>query len=36
MITRLQAKGMGYAYVQAYIPPEQAPCVEDRKAGLGC
>jgi FAD/FMN-containing dehydrogenase/Fe-S oxidoreductase len=35
MITRLQAKGMGYAYVRAYTPPEQSRVWRIRKAGLG-
>jgi FAD/FMN-containing dehydrogenase/Fe-S oxidoreductase len=35
MIERLQAKGMGYAYVRAYAPPEQARVWRVRKAGLG-
>ncbi|HEX9867870.1 MAG TPA: anaerobic glycerol-3-phosphate dehydrogenase subunit C, partial [Candidatus Tectomicrobia bacterium] len=35
MIARLQAKGMGYAYVRAYTPPEQARVWRVRKAGLG-
>jgi FAD/FMN-containing dehydrogenase/Fe-S oxidoreductase len=35
MIVRLQAKGMGYAYVRAYAPPEQARVWRVRKAGLG-
>jgi FAD/FMN-containing dehydrogenase/Fe-S oxidoreductase len=35
MIARLQAKGMGYAYVRAYAPPEQARVWRVRKAGLG-
>src|SRR5919109_2072272 len=35
MIARLQAKGLGYAYVRAYTPPEQARVWRIRKAGLG-
>ncbi|MGH8071383.1 MAG: anaerobic glycerol-3-phosphate dehydrogenase subunit C [Candidatus Entotheonellia bacterium] len=35
MIERLQARGMGYAYVRAYAPPEQARVWRVRKAGLG-
>jgi FAD/FMN-containing dehydrogenase/Fe-S oxidoreductase len=35
MIARLQAKGMGYAYVRAYSPPEQARVWRVRKSGLG-
>jgi FAD/FMN-containing dehydrogenase/Fe-S oxidoreductase len=35
MIARLQVKGMGYAYVRAYAPPEQARVWRVRKAGLG-
>jgi FAD/FMN-containing dehydrogenase/Fe-S oxidoreductase len=35
MIGRLQAKGMGYAYVRAYAAPEQARVWRVRKAGLG-
>jgi FAD/FMN-containing dehydrogenase/Fe-S oxidoreductase len=35
MIARLQAKGMGYAYVRAYEPPAQARVWRVRKAGLG-
>jgi FAD/FMN-containing dehydrogenase/Fe-S oxidoreductase len=35
MIARLKARGMGYAYVRAYAPPEQARVWRVRKAGLG-
>jgi FAD/FMN-containing dehydrogenase/Fe-S oxidoreductase len=35
MIARLQAKGMGYAYVRAYAPQEAASVWKVRKAGLG-
>jgi FAD/FMN-containing dehydrogenase/Fe-S oxidoreductase len=35
MIARLQAKGMGYAYVRAYTPAEQGRVWRVRKAGLG-
>ncbi len=35
MIARLQAKGMGYAYVRAYSPAEQGRVWRVRKAGLG-
>jgi FAD/FMN-containing dehydrogenase len=35
MIGRLQAKGLGYAYVRAYTPPEQGRVWRIRKAGLG-
>jgi FAD/FMN-containing dehydrogenase/Fe-S oxidoreductase len=35
MIGRLQAKGMGYAYVRAYTPQEQGRVWRVRKAGLG-
>ena len=35
MITRLQAKRLGYAYVRAYTPPEQGRVWRIRKAGLG-
>jgi FAD/FMN-containing dehydrogenase/Fe-S oxidoreductase len=35
MITRLQAKRLGYAYVRAYSPPEQGRVWRIRKAGLG-
>jgi FAD/FMN-containing dehydrogenase/Fe-S oxidoreductase len=35
MIDRLQAKGMGYAYVRAYAPSQQADVWKVRKAGLG-
>src|SRR5919198_3194940 len=35
MIERLQAKGMGYAYVRAYAPSQQADVWKVRKAGLG-
>ena len=35
MIARLQAKGMGYAYVRAYAPAEQGRVWRMRKAGLG-
>jgi Fe-S oxidoreductase len=35
MIERLKARGMGYAYVRAYAPPEQARVWRVRKAGLG-
>jgi FAD/FMN-containing dehydrogenase/Fe-S oxidoreductase len=35
MIERLQAKGMGYAYVRAYTPHAQSNVWKVRKAGLG-
>ncbi|HXH13055.1 MAG TPA: anaerobic glycerol-3-phosphate dehydrogenase subunit C [Alphaproteobacteria bacterium] len=35
MIARLQAKGLGYAYVRAYTASEQARVWRVRKAGLG-
>jgi len=35
MIARLQAKGLGYAYVRAYTPAEQGRVWRVRKAGLG-
>jgi Fe-S oxidoreductase len=35
MVARLQAKGMGYAYVRAYTPAEQGRVWRVRKAGLG-
>jgi len=35
MIARLQAKGLGYAYVRAYTAAEQARVWRVRKAGLG-
>jgi FAD/FMN-containing dehydrogenase/Fe-S oxidoreductase len=35
MIARLRAKGIGYAYVRAYAPAEQARVWRIRKAGLG-
>jgi FAD/FMN-containing dehydrogenase/Fe-S oxidoreductase len=35
MIARLQAKGLGYAYVRAYAPQDQARVWRVRKAGLG-
>ncbi|HSF29729.1 MAG TPA: FAD-linked oxidase C-terminal domain-containing protein [Candidatus Tectomicrobia bacterium] len=35
MIERLKARRMGYAYVRAYAPPEQARVWRVRKAGLG-
>jgi FAD/FMN-containing dehydrogenase len=35
MIERLQGKHMGYAYVRAYTPSEQARVWRVRKAGLG-